>query len=158
MKKIISFIGVIICSLALFSCKDKGFEEVELSDKMKEQIALDYDNHYSKGDSEHRLGKGWFSSYGKYKNIYFISCSGGTELFDVIQEFATENSYVRIYSSNWIYAYYNHNFYDIKVLYRLGIVSEEAVLDLCDYANEHPLFADTDSWQYLYLENKIVSI
>ena len=135
----------------MFSCKDKGFEEVELSDEMKEQIALDFHDEYYYAVFE----KGRFSCYGKYKNIYFI-CSLTEGILapdykpDVIQEFDTKNSHVKIYSSYLVFGYLDHYFYDIEVLYTLGIVSEKALLEFSDYTKDHKPSVDLDVWEYLY--------
>ena len=155
MKKILCLLGIVLCSFMMFSCRDKGFEEVELSDKMKEQIALDYNDYYSEEDPKYPLESGYFACLGKYKNVYFICFLNDDAGTGVIDEFATENSYVRIYGTHPFYGYLNHEFYNVEELYKLGKVTEEALLDLSDYTKEHYLPADMDVWEYSYLDKKL---
>ncbi|MDE6414684.1 MAG: hypothetical protein K2K48_04655 [Anaeroplasmataceae bacterium] len=158
MKKIISFICIILCSLALFSCKDKGFEEVELSNKMKEQIALDYlAKEIEKYGPLDDYGAIELACPGKYKNVYFISLLSNI-IFDITTEFRTENSYVRIdYGGVPMVGYINHRFYDLEDLYRIGKISEKALLELNDYTDEHTAYKDNKNWIYSYDEMKLVS-
>ncbi|MDE6408364.1 MAG: hypothetical protein K2K50_07160, partial [Anaeroplasmataceae bacterium] len=143
MKKIISFICIILCSLALFSCKDKGFEEVELSDKMKEQIALDDIKLYEEDDEfEFDYDIMPYACQGKYKNIYFIRFLHIRWGVDVIVEFVTENYRIKIYGETPIRAYYNHKFYELEEIYNMGKVPESVLLALSEYTKEHSEFSN----------------
>lgn len=75
-------------------------------------------------------------------------------MYDVETEFATEDSYVRIYGANPIMAYLNHTFYELEELYKDGKVTEKALLELSDYTKNPK---DMDVWRYSYEENKLVS-
>ena len=140
----------------MFSCRDKGFEEVKLSDKLKEQIALDYDDYQCEGNPEWRLDNGRFACPGKYKNIYFVSLLSSW-LYDITIEFPTENSYVRIdYGGYPMLAYMDHSFYKLEDLYKEGKLTEEALLELNDYTDENSPFKDGKDWRYSYLDKKLI--
>lgn len=155
MKKVFCLIVILLCSLMMFSCRDKGFEEIELSDKMKEQIALDYIEYLSLEEKNPSYG-GRFACPGKYKNIYFISLLSSW-LWDITIEFPTENSYIRIdYGGFPMVAYMNHSFYKLEDLYKQGEISEKALLELNEYTDEHNVLKDNKNWHYSYEDKKLV--
>ncbi|MDE6414683.1 MAG: hypothetical protein K2K48_04650 [Anaeroplasmataceae bacterium] len=153
MKKIISFIGIILCSLALFSCKDKGFEELELSDKIKEQIAIDYMKQYEYDEDD--LEALLFDCQGKYKSVYFVSFLNGFWIWDGPLDVLTDNYRITIYVSFPIRAYYNHKFYELEEIYNKGKVPESVLLALSEYTKEHSEFSNM--WEYSLSEKKLVS-
>ena len=158
MKKILCLLGIILCSFMMFSCRDKGFEEVELSDKMKEQIALDYFTSLSEeyGATATESYGGRFACPGKYKNIYFVSLLSSW-LFDITIEFRTENDYVRIdYGGYPMFAYMDHSFHSLEDLYKEGKLTEEALLGLNDYTDEHNPNKDGKNWHYSFEDKKLI--
>ncbi|MDE6407146.1 MAG: hypothetical protein K2K50_00895 [Anaeroplasmataceae bacterium] len=155
MKKIISFIGIILCSLALFSCKDKGFEEAEPSDKMKEQIALDYQKQYEVAVDDEIICS--FGCQGKYKNIYFVCFLSGWWLGDQ-QDVLTDNYRIKIYVMAPIRAYYNHKFYNIEEIYNNRKVPESVLLGLSDYTKEHDTLPKMKLWSFSLLEMRLVPV